>query len=287
VNSTVNISKLHSINPQKPLTVQLTERLSVRLYSDSRPHCMETSALQKGLVLMLDNQELIEEGVGFGLPIAKYVDKTYFSSSAEISIEKTASFSKLKKTYTLDLISKKLWQKQTINDRIYSKWRKTFAKSYLSHKELSPIFNKIMELRAVAKIKTEFIKVKPRGKIAVTYEIQPTTIKINVDFSDLTLNSCQELLVLNEQGSTIFGEYFDANNLKLTGNKIGGWAAVAAKHASLFSANKQVAFSLQRTSGATLFRGYEKTKNRFSWAGLSYSMQPTDGTFDYAIELKQ
>ncbi len=287
MNSTVNISKLHSTNPQKPLTVQLTERLSVRLYSDSRPHYLETSALQKGLVLILDNQELIEEGVGFGLPIAKYVDKTYFSSSSEISIEKTASCCKLKKTYTLDLISKKLWQKQTIDDRIYSKWRKTFAKSYLSHKELSPLFNKIMELRAVAKIKTEFVKVNPRGKIIVNYEIQPATIKVKVDFSHLTLNNCQELLVLNEQGSTIFGEYFDSNNLKLVDSKIGGWDAVTAKHASLFSAKKQVSFSLQRTSRATLFRGYEKTKTRFAWAGLSYSMQPTNGTFDYAIELKQ
>jgi hypothetical protein len=244
---------------------------------------METSALQKGLVLMLDNQELIEEGVGFGLPIAKYVDKTYFSSSAEISIEKTSSCCKLKKTYTLDLISKKLWQKQTIDDRIYSKWRKAFAKSYLSHKELSPLFNKIMELRAIAKIKTEFIKVKPRGKISVTYEIQPTTIKVNVDFEDLTLNNCQELLVLNEQGSTTFGEYFDANKLSLVGSKIGGWDAVAAKRASLFSTNNQVAFSLQGKSGATLFRGWEKTKSRFSWAGLSYSLQPKIGTFDYEI----
>ena len=140
-----------------------------------------------------------------------------------------------------------------------------------------------MELRAIAKIKTEFIKVKPRGKISVTYEIQPTTIKVNVDFEDLTLNNCQELLVLNEQGSTTFGEYFDANKLSLVGSKIGGWDAVAAKRASLFSTNNQVAFSLQGKSGATLFRGWEKTKSRFSWAGLSYSLQPKIGTFDYEI----
>ncbi len=287
MNSLATTTKAPSINLQPPITVPLTGGLAVRLYDDCRPSCMETASIQKGLVLMLDNQELIEEGVGFGLPIAKYVDKTYFSSSAEISIEKTASCCKLKKTYTLDLISKKLWQKQTIDDRIYSKWRKTFAKSYLSHKELSPLFNKIMELRAVAKIKTEFVKVNPRGKIIVNYEIQPATIKVKVDFSHLTLNNCQELLVLNEQGSTIFGEYFDSNNLKLVDSKIGGWDVVTAKHASLFSAKKQVSFSLQRTSRATLFRGYEKTKTRFAWAGLSYSMQPTNGTFDYAIELKQ
>ncbi len=277
--------KLTSINLQ-PNAVPLAGKLAVRLYEDCRPCYLETASLQKGLVLMLNKQELIEEGMGFGLPIAKYLDKTYFSSAAEVSIEKMDLGIKLKKTYILDAISKKLWKKYPIDDRIYSQWRKKFAKPYLVHKELAPLFNKIMELKAIAKIKTEFIKVKPRGKVTVYYEIQPTAINVSVDFSDLLLNRCQELLVLNEQGSTVFGEYLDSNSLNLIGNKIGGWATVKAKHASLFSSNKRVAFTLQRKSGAILFRGWEKTKNRFSWAGLSYSLQPNNGTFDYVIKLK-
>ena len=122
-----------SINLQKPITVPLTDRLSVRIYADSRPHCMETAPLHKGLVLMLDNQEVIEEGMGFGVPVVKYVDKTYFSSSAYVSIQENQSVYTIKKTYVLDTISrKKFWRSTYIDDDVYSIARKKFAKLYLT-----------------------------------------------------------------------------------------------------------------------------------------------------------
>ena len=86
MNSLATTTKALSINLQPPITVPLRGGLAVRLCEDCRPSCMETSSIQKGLVLMLKNQELIEEGVGFGLPKAKYMDKNYFSSFAEVSI---------------------------------------------------------------------------------------------------------------------------------------------------------------------------------------------------------
>ena len=131
---------------------------------------METAPLQKGLVLMLNGKELIEEGLGFGAPVVKYQDKTYFSSSAEISIEKNTSACKVLKKYVLDSVSrKKFWRASYIDDGVYSSLRKTFSKPYLTQKNLSPFFNAVMELRQIAKIKTEFQKVKDRGTVTVTY----------------------------------------------------------------------------------------------------------------------
>jgi hypothetical protein len=245
---------------------------------------METAPLHKGLVLMLDNQEVIEEGMGFGVPVVKYIDKTYFSSLAYVSIQKNQSIHTIKKTYVLDAISrKKFWRSTYIDDDVYSLARKTFAKLYLKHKNVSPLFNNVMMLRNMAKIKTEFQKVKPKGKVTVNYEIQPAVIKVSVDFSDLMLDDCEELLVLNEQGSNIFDKYVDSSGLKLAGSKIGGWGPVTADIAFLLSSKKKIGFCLQKNKRATLFRGWENTRRRFSWAGLNYSLKPKNGIFDYSI----
>ena len=136
-----------------------------------------------------------------------------------------------------------------------------------------------------AKIKTEFIKVKPRGVITVNYEIEPLAVKVSVDFSRLTLKGCEEVLVLNEQGSTTFEKYADTSGLKLFGREIGAWDAITADQASMLSVRDQLAFIVQNIRGATLFRGWERTRNRFSWTGLSYSSHPNHGVLDYTIRL--
>jgi hypothetical protein len=272
------------LDPTGTINLNLTDRLSVRLYNDCRPNFLETGSLQKGLVLLLDGRELIEEGVGFGLPIVKYTDKTFFSSKAEVSMRKNGSGYTLTKVYRLDTVSlKKFGQATYIDDSLYSPLRKTFHNLYLKHKKLTPLFNKVMEFRELANIKTEFVAVRPRGTVSVDYQIQPTGINIEVNFSKLTLDKCREVLVLNELGSGIFEEYTDSNGLHLIGIKIGAWDTVTADKATLQNTKKQISFTLQNYANARLFRGWERTRNRFSWAGLSYSMLPNTGTFNYPI----
>ncbi|MCL4430219.1 MAG: hypothetical protein M1167_05655, partial [Chloroflexi bacterium] len=117
MNPQATITELQPINLQKPITIDLTDRLSVRLYTDCRPSCLETGALQKGLVMLLDDRELIEEGVGFGVPIVKYADKTFFSSTADVSIRKIGSACTLTKLYRLDTVSlKKFGRASYIDD---------------------------------------------------------------------------------------------------------------------------------------------------------------------------
>jgi hypothetical protein len=281
-----NTEKVNLMDSSQIVTLHITDRLSVRAYKDCRPACLETGAIQKGLVLLLDGRELIEEGVGFGVPIAKYEDKTFFSSTADISIKETGSTCTLTKVYTLDTVSlKKFGKTSYIDDCLYSQLRKTFQILYLNHKKFTPVFNKIMELRDLANIKTEFVKVKPRGTVTITYTCKYEGIHVQADFSKLTLNKCTEVLILNEQGSNIFQKYVDSNDLMLFGNKIGAWETVKANQALLQSAHGEISFSLQNKKSATLLRGWERTRKRFSWAGLSYSMRPNTGIFDYSIGL--
>ena len=70
---------------RNPITVSVDGHVSCRLYSDTRPHCLEIAPLQKGLVLVLNGKELIGEGVGFGAPVVVYRDRPYFSTSAEVA----------------------------------------------------------------------------------------------------------------------------------------------------------------------------------------------------------
>ena len=134
-------------------------------------------------------------------------------------------------------------------------------------------------------LKLNSLTVKPRGTVTVTYHCKSDGIDVQADFSKLSLNKCHEVLVLNEQGSSIFQKYVDSSSSMLFGNKIGAWETVTAKQASLLSTNGQIAFSVQNKKGTTLFRGWEQTRKRFSWAGLSYSMRPNNGIFDYSIGL--
>jgi hypothetical protein len=267
-------------------TQKLSDRLSVRLYGDCRPKCLETGALQKGLVLLLDGKELIEEGVGFGVPIVKYEDKTFFPGAADIYLQERGLERILTKVYYLNMVSLKKFGFATyIGDSFYSPLRKAFQILYLKYKKLTPLFNKLMELRDLANIRTEFMKVKPRAKIPVSYLCRKNRIEIHADFSEIALSRCSEILVLNEQGAGFFQKYVDSHGLNLMEQKIGAWEMVSAKQATLQNATGTLSFRLQNRGGSKLFRGLEHTKRRFSWAGLSYSIHPHNGTFDYSVTL--
>jgi hypothetical protein len=67
-----------------PFIADLGDGFSVRLYPDARPHVGKIARIQKGLVLALDGEELIEEGYGFGAPIVIHDGRSYLSQHAEI-----------------------------------------------------------------------------------------------------------------------------------------------------------------------------------------------------------
>jgi len=270
-----------------PLSVQISDRVLFRLYRDSRPCSLEVAPLQKGLVLVHDGEELIEEGVGFGVPVVKYKHKTYFSSSAYCSMDENENGFVLTKFYVLDTISRKSVSRSFyINDGFYRFLHKSFEKAYLGSKRFSPFFGKVMELRQTLGIQTEFLRVEPKGIIAVKFSVQPTSVEVRVDLSSLDKVGCEEILVLNEQGATFFREYADSEGLNLFDSKIGAWNEVKAKDASLSHMKGSLTFGLERLNDSLLFRGWEKTRGRFAWTGLSYSLSPQLLLFKYVIKLK-
>ena len=142
-----------------------------------------------------------------------------------------------------------------------------------------------MELRNLLKIKTKFKQINSRGTVKIKYAIEKKAIVVSADFSGLILKNPLEFLLLNEQGASSFGYYKDTSGLRLMNGKIGAWDMVLAKRATLTNTVGTLAFSLEPKASAKLFRGWEKTKNRFSWAGLSYSLPPSQTNFNYIIHL--
>ena len=247
---------------------------------------MEIAALQKGLVLLVDGSELIEEGAGFGVPVAKYSDTTFFSRTATAYVEEQdENDAVIIKVFLLDSVSKKRVHYAFINDGIYSVFHKTFEKAYLHRGNMRSFFDWVMRLRRTIGIETDFANVSPRGKVTVSYHCYPDHIKVCADFSEVDMTSCQEILILNEQGATFFRKNRNGN-VVLQDKKVGAWTRVDAEQAEFSDLREHISFSMEKIEGATLYYGREQIKDRFSWAGMTYALSPKTLIFNYTIRLQ-
>jgi len=272
---------------KKPFTFNTNKVISLRIYPDNRPQNMEIAALQKGLVLIVNGSEVIEEGAGFGVPIAKYSDRTYFSRTATVYVGVQNEYvAEITKVFLLDSVSKKQVHGAFINDGLYSAFHKTFEKSYIQRGKMRPFFDWIMRFRKMIGIKTYFSQVSPRGKITVNYLCYSDHIKVSADFSQVDMTGCPALLILNEQGATFFRKCKSDNEV-LQDRKIGAWTKVNAGKAELSDLGENISFSLEKRDDADLYSGREQVKDRFSWAGMTYALNPNTRVFNYIIQLQE
>lgn len=271
----------------KTLTLKMSNGASLRLYPDSRPHNLAISDLQKGLILMLGGEELIEEGAGFGSPAVKYEDRVFFSGTAETFVYEKGENAVLSKSFQINMVEKmQIGKGPFINDHVYTDLDKTFNKIFVERKTFRPITYKLMNLMNAAGMQTRFVKAESKGTIKFTYTCFSDFIRIDVNLSNLDKRGCREIIILNEQGSTFFQKYFDSNNLELYGKEIGAWEKVDAGEASFSDVKGKLKFILQKANEATLFRGSEQLKGVLSWVGLNYVLNPKLSAFTYEIRLR-
>ncbi len=228
---------------------------------------------------MLDRRELIGEGAGFGAPVVRYDDHTFFSTSARVHVYEPKV---LMKSFLMDSVSRKRFGTSgPYVDQIYSILHRIFTWSYLKFK-CRPIFKKIIEFRRTLGLRTEFVRVRSRGTVNITYTLS-SSMQIKVDLTRLDTRGCKEILILNEQDGDFFRRYIDRE--EITGDRIEAWRQVISENASFSDVKGSLTFALKKINGSSLISGREHVNRCLSWSGLNYSLRPGTRDFTYTLEI--
>ena len=275
--------KLLEETQTKESRISISEKLSLQLYSDTRPHIGQIAGLQKGLILVHNGTSLVGEGTGFGVPVARYREKTYFSGSSIVQVFEKNNRTTIVKQFVLDMVSQKELGKAKIGSSMVRKFWMRLDDLYMKHKRLRLL--QINNLYKSMGYKVNYVKVKSKGKINVTYSIKKPIIHVKADFSALEKKNLQRIFILNEQGARYFRKYSDSNGTVLFDKKIGAWNNVEAEWASITNEKGEFGFRLWKVNDAIMHVGREFLEGTFDWVGLDYEVNPEKTSFEYDIEM--
>jgi hypothetical protein len=268
-----------------PHVIRLSGNVTARIYGDSRPHNLKTAQLQKGLVLALNGEELAEEGVGIGVPVAIFKDDTYFSTSGELSAH-SAGGETIVKRFILDSVSRKSWKiRALVNNPLYRRLTRAFVHLYRDYATTRKALLTLIRLRNRAGVRTVYTKRDPRGQVEVEYRVKEDTLYVSARFSGLDKRNLRKIVVLNEQGSSFFRKFHDSNGSILIDDQIGAWEPVATEWACLSDPDDRLGFCLRRLGGCRLFVGREQLKGHLAWSGLAYEVPSDVDSLSYMIKI--
>ncbi len=257
--------------------------LSLRIYPDNQPHNLKIAPLQKGIILCFDSVEIVGEGAGFGVPIARYSDETYFSGTSTLKINKTGSGVVIQKEFLFDLVARNHFHDLKLENGKLQRQINAINTLYQHSKPIAHITLKLKPILNPLCAHSYYVKVTPRGKAVATYKIKNGKIHINICFSQLRRSGLQQLVVLNEQAAHFFRKYRDSKGLLLKDGAIGVWDPVDAASAVFSEPQNRCSFCLKAVEGAKMRRGREAAAGYLDWAGLDYELPPKTSGFTYDI----
>ena len=268
-------------------TVPLEPNLALRVCADSRPHNLKTTQLQKGLILILNGKELIEEGTGFGVPVGIYSDDTYFSSSAQVLIDRDGQNKVIVKRFLMDTISKKNWKIEAfVQNPLYKSIEKRVGRFYRDHPVSQKLILSLNTLNKKMGIKSSFVKTESRGEVIITYRIKNNDIKVEVNLTKLNKRRLDRVAILNEQGSTFFRRFADSNGSNSIDHEINAWNLVKAEWACLSDLDNTLGFCLKNLPNSKMFVGREYfMEELLAWAGIEYEVISNLDIFNYEIKI--
>ena len=276
---------ISSFIPVSNYFFSLSESLALKIYSDSTPKNMKIADLQKGLILLCNGIDVVGEGTGFGVPIAKYHDETFFSGSSLLHFRNKGGVLEIRKEFFMNMVARDSLRNLNLeNPRIRAVFDYV-SELYQSHDYLAQSILLFKALLFRMGIQSSFKLGPDRGRIVANYQIGKKHILVKLDFGHLERVNLSKVFVLNEQGADFFSTYTDSEGLKLIDNDIGAWKHVTANSARISDSENKIGFGLKNMKGSILRRGRERMEKSLNWIGLDYEVNPKSHLFEYEIEL--
>jgi hypothetical protein len=261
-------------------------RLALRFYGDAQPHMLQTANLQKGAIVVCDGEELVEEGLGIGVPVCKYHDGTRFSLVANTFFDDSDAGPRIVKIYEMNGVASKRFRQLRIRRGTFlAHLLKILEKGYRGLSRWNTDTTIMLRILSIFGMRNEYAISSSKGRIMVSYHKNSTSLEVKVDFHELSHEGLQSIVLANEQGGMLFNEYQDSTGITLYSEQIEPWRTTQATWASLCSQISNVRFKLHRPNHWIIVRGREVVRNRISWSGLDLYCEDAPGTLEYSVEI--
>ncbi len=259
--------------------------LVLRFYGDSRPHVFQTAELQKGAIVVSRGKELVEEGLGLGVPVCRYQDGTRFSINATTFVD-DSNENKVVKIYDMNGIASKRFRRFPIQRASpLARLLAVLEKGYRGLRRFNTVATAMLTTLSLLGMRNEYLESQSKGRIAVIYSRTITGLEIEANFEELSLCGLTGIVFANEQSGRLFDEYGDSTGAQLRDRQIEPWRATQAKWANLYCQTFRVGFRIHRPNGWLVVRGREVVRDRVSWSGLDLSSTQTPHALKYLIEI--
>jgi len=249
-----------------------------------------TSSLPKGIRLISDDLELIEEAVGFGFPVLKRGLQTLFPGSVDLTFEHRGSSWCIQSVFHLNLVEK--IHKPGVGS-IENKWVYTMKNAFAAMIRHFSLVRGLLTaissgLRRIFGWKTTYEDSGFHAVVKLTHRIQEGAGKVEVEVEPSALPAdTSEVVIMNEQGARYFDQFTDSSGVCLHGDEIGCWDEVVAASACFSSTTQKVLFRLHQVKGARLYSGRELVGSRLAWAGFGISFLPSVKKLSYHLEVEK
>lgn len=272
------------------IEIQLPQKLSLRIGGPGDGKAFPTHRMQKGLRLLDGDQELTEEGVGFGVPVVKRGLTAYFPGEVELAATNDGSLVEIKAKYSLNLVERLVQNGNgTVENRVLYAVKDLLAAVIRKVPLLRSILTSASsQLRSAFGLETTYLNSAKTFEIPIVYRLDTTRNQLSVDVDTSRLPpEITEVIIMNEQGAGAFDSYGDSSETTLVHDEILCWDEITASCAWFESSRHRIAFRLDQIPQAKLYRGRELIGTRLAWAGFGYSFHPSVRTICYEIQIER